>query len=149
LQATDDQGDARLTTSPVRDEAGPRARRAPGAPMRGVYLVLGWMFVALGFIGAFLPLLPTTPFVILAAGCFASSSPRLESWLLDHKRFGPTLREWRLRGAIPRKAKMMSLAGTSLGFALFVIGTKPSLPLAAAAALLMLVGLVYVFSRPS
>lgn len=117
--------------------------------MRGVYLVLGWIFVALGFIGAFLPLLPTTPFLILAAGCFASSSPRLESWLLDHKRFGPTLREWRLRGAIPRKAKMMSLAGTSLGFALFLIGTKPSLPLAAAAALLMLFGVAYVFSRPS
>lgn len=82
---------------------------------RAVYLAVGLLFVALGFIGAFLPVLPTTPFLILAAACFARSSRRLESWLLDHRRFGPTLRGWRESGAIPRKAKMMSLAGTSIG----------------------------------
>ena len=91
----------------------------PGAAvLRGVYLVAGLLFVALGFIGAFLPVLPTTPFLILAAACFARSSRRLERRLLDHPRFGPMLLDWRRRGAIPRKAKMMSLAGTALGFLL-------------------------------
>lgn len=149
MQESDDERQGRPAPSVGRDGEKPIHRRVATASMRGVYLALGWLFVALGFIGAFLPLLPTTPFLIVAAACFASSSPRLETWLLDHQRFGHFLREWRLRGAIPRKAKMMSLAGTSLGFAMFIIGTKPSLPLAAAAALLMLVGLVYVFSRPS
>jgi hypothetical protein len=73
--------------------------------MRSVYLVLGFIFIALGFVGAFLPVLPTTPFLILATTCFARSSPRLESWLLSHPRFGPSLRAWRERGAIPLRAK--------------------------------------------
>lgn len=117
--------------------------------MRGVYLTLGLFFVALGFVGAFLPVLPTTPFLILAAACFARSSRRLERWLLEHPRFGPTLTDWRERGAIPRKAKTMSLAGTSLGFTLFWVGGDPGPALTAAVGLLMLVGLAYVFSRPS
>lgn len=121
-----------------------------GAPaLRGVYLAAGLLFVALGFIGAFLPVLPTTPFLILAAACFARSSRRLETWLLDHPRFGPTLRAWRERGAIPRKAKMMSLAGTTAGFVLFWLGSHPGPLLASAVAALMLAGLAYVFTRPS
>ncbi|MGP2493318.1 MULTISPECIES: DUF454 family protein [Phyllobacteriaceae] len=117
--------------------------------MRGLYLVLGLLLVALGFVGAFLPVLPTTPFLILAAACFARSSRRLETWLLDHRRFGPILRDWRRRGAIPRKAKLMSLAGTSVGFALFWLGSDPGPLLAVAVAMLMLGGLAYVFTRPS
>ncbi|SMH26352.1 hypothetical protein SAMN02982922_0179 [Mesorhizobium australicum] len=117
--------------------------------LRAVYLTTGLLFVALGFIGAFLPVLPTTPFLILAAACFARSSRRLESWLLDHPRFGPTLRDWRERGAIPRKAKMMSLAGTSIGFVLFWFGSHPGPLLMAAVVGLMLGGLAYVFTRPS
>ena len=54
---------------------------------RWVYLACGLVFTALGIVGAFLPLMPTTIFLILAAGCFARSSPRLEAWLLDHAQF--------------------------------------------------------------
>ncbi len=118
-------------------------------PLRALYLGLGLFFVVLGFIGALLPVLPTTPFLILAAACFARSSERLETWLLSHPRFGLTLREWRSRGAIPWRGKLLSLVGTTAGFAVFWLGSKPGPMLARVVGLLMLVGLVYVFSRPS
>jgi uncharacterized protein len=86
---------------------------------RPLFLVLGLLFTALGIIGAVLPLMPTTVFLILAAGCFARSSPRLEAWLMNHPRFGPTLRAWRENGAIPRKAKVFACLGMGVGLALF------------------------------
>ena len=117
--------------------------------MRSVYLVLGLLFIALGFIGAFLPVLPTTPFLILATACFARSSPRLENWLLSHPRFGPSLRAWRERGAIPARAKLLAVAGIITGFLLFYFGSAPGPILMASVGAFMLVGLVYVLTRPS
>ena len=67
---------------------------------RHFYLVAGWLSLGLGAIGAVLPLLPTVPFVILAAFCFARSSPRLEAWLVGHPVFGPHIAAWRDYGAI-------------------------------------------------
>ena len=72
-----------------------RLRRAFGEGQRVGFLALGGLMLALGIIGAFLPVMPTTIFLILAAWCFGRSSPRLESWMLDHQRFGPALRQWR------------------------------------------------------
>lgn len=112
------------------------------------FLALGYLMVALGFAGAFLPVLPTTPFLILAAGCFARSSPRLENWLLHHPRFGTPLRNWRERGAISRKAKVLSCAGMAVGYSVFWLTTSPGLPLAALVAALMMVGAAFVLSRP-
>ena len=117
--------------------------------MRQVYLVLGLALVAIGFIGAFLPVLPTTPFLILAAACFARSSERLEAWLLDHPRFGPLLRAWRERGAIPRRAKVMAVAGSAFGFAMFHHASPPGLLPRLAVAAVMLFGVGYVLTRPS
>lgn len=134
-----------LAQTPPRHEG--RARPARWA--RGIYLVIGLFFVGLGAVGAFLPVLPTTPFMIVAAACFARSSTRLENWLLQHKRFGPLLIEWRQRGAIPPRAKLASLIGTIIGFVVFWICSSPGPLLASAVAALMLFGLVYVFSRPS
>lgn len=125
----------------------PEIRASP--VVRGLYLAAGLFCVALGFIGIFLPVLPTTPFLILAVACFARSSQRLESWMLDHPRFGPLLRDWRRRGAIPRRAKMMAFVGILAGYVLFWLGSDPGPLLAAAVAAFMLAGLAYVLTRPS
>jgi uncharacterized membrane protein YbaN (DUF454 family) len=73
-----------------------------------VLFVLGWVLLAAGAAGIFLPLVPGTLFLILAAACFARSSPRFEAWLLTHPRFGPPVRKWRERGAIPRAIKVIA-----------------------------------------
>ncbi|MGX1097111.1 YbaN family protein [Amorphus sp. MBR-141] len=116
--------------------------------MRLVYLILGWLFVALAFAGVVLPVLPTTPFLIVAVGCFARSSPRLEAWLLAHPRFGPVLRDWRSHGAIPLRAKLFAYSGMTAGYVFFWVMVRPGWPLAAAVAALMAGGAAYVATRP-
>lgn len=68
-----------------------------------ILISLGWLSVALGTLGAFLPLLPTVPFMLLAGWCFARSSERFHGWLLSHKQFGPILRDWEENGSLSRK----------------------------------------------
>ncbi len=122
--------------------------RSDNIVIRVLFLALGGMFVLLGFVGAFLPVVPTVPFLILAAGCFARSSERLENWLLSHRHFGPLLSDWRERGAIPRRAKLLALAGSGAGFVLFVWGRAPGWPLGLAVGAVIAGAMLYVFSRP-
>ena len=91
---------------------------------RPVYLLFGILFVALGAIGAALPIVPTVPFLIVAAFCFARSSPALERKLLEHPVYGRSLRDWRERGAIGHKAKLLAIGGMTAGvlFTAFTIG---------------------------
>jgi uncharacterized protein len=77
--------------------------------VRAVYLILGIASVALGAIGLFLPILPTVPFMLLAAFLFARSNPAWERRILEHPRFGPPIRAWRERGAIGRGGKVAAL----------------------------------------
>jgi uncharacterized membrane protein YbaN (DUF454 family) len=76
---------------------------------RIVLILVGLTALALGALGIFLPLLPTTPFVLVAAIAFANSSERLHQWLLDHDIFGPLIENWRRYGAISRPTKILSL----------------------------------------
>jgi len=76
--------------------------------MRILYLSIGWLSLALGIVGIFLPLLPTTPFLLLAAVCFSKASPRLHHWLLTHPRLGPGIIAWQTRRVIPLKAKLLA-----------------------------------------
>jgi uncharacterized membrane protein YbaN (DUF454 family) len=71
---------------------------------------LGLVFLLLGGIGVALPLLPTTPFVLLAAACFARSSPRMHRWLINSELFGPMLINWESNRCVSYKVKALSLS---------------------------------------
>jgi uncharacterized protein len=116
---------------------------------RALFLIFGIAFTALGIVGAFLPLLPTTIFLILAAGCFARSSPRMEAWILDHPQFGPLVRNWRAYGVIPPRAKALACGGMALGFAGFWFGAHPRLWLSLVVAAVLAACAAFVLTRPS
>jgi hypothetical protein len=86
-------------------------------------MALGWFFVILGAIGAVLPLLPTTPFLILALGCFAESSPRFHAMLINHKWFGPPLKQWEKTKTIRHKVKkkVMVLIIATFGISIAIL----------------------------
>ena len=77
--------------------------------LRKLLILLGSVCVGLGILGIFLPVLPTTPFLLVALGCYARSSQRLETWLLNHRLFGKYLRAFKVSRAIPLKAKIVSI----------------------------------------
>ena len=78
--------------------------------MKTVCIILGTVSLTLGIIGIFLPLLPTTPFLLLTAALYFRGSPRLYQWLLNHKCLGPYIRSFRENKAIPLRAKIISIS---------------------------------------
>jgi len=115
---------------------------------RIVYLLIGCVFVGLGFIGAFLPLLPTVPFLLLALWCFARSSQRFHDWLYHHPRFGPPLREWDQHGVIPVRAKILSTAMMAVSMAILLAVTDLSAWAYGGIAAVLLCVSLYILSRP-
>jgi len=79
------------------------------SPVRLAWFVFGMTCVGLGAVGVVLPLLPTTPFLLLAAYAFARSSERWHRWLMEHKLFGPMINDWNRYGAIDRQTKIVSI----------------------------------------
>lgn len=118
-------------------------------PRRWALFFLGWLFTGLGMIGVFLPLLPTTPFLLLALWCFARSSRRFHSWLLNHSRFGPLLRDWEQHRVIPLRAKLVAV--TSMGAAMvWMVGWSAApWPAIVGMGVVCAFGAWYVLSRPS
>lgn len=116
---------------------------------KSIYLLCGILLTSLGVVGAFLPVMPTTVFLIGALYCFTRSSPKLERWLITHPRFGPGLVAWRRYGAISKKAKCIACCSMLLSFV--VLCVFASLPLLAlfGIAVFMFVGAYFVLSRPN
>lgn len=90
------------------------------------WVVVGLVSLALGILGIALPLLPTTPFLLLSAFCFARSSERLHRWLIDHHIFGPIIENWRTHRAIPRAAKIAATCLCIAGVVTSVLLNMPS-----------------------
>ena len=86
-----------------------------------LWAALGCCALALGALGLFLPILPTTPFVIVAAFAFGKGSPRLRHWLVSHRAFGPAIHDWEAHGAIARKYKVIACAVMALTFAVSAV----------------------------
>jgi hypothetical protein len=113
---------------------------------RTFYLIAGFVSLGLAAIGAVLPVMPTTVFVILAAFFFARSSPALEARLLDHPVFGPHIRLWRERGAISRKGKRAAAAAFAVSIVIALIFAPLPWSLAPIAAALIVGG--WIWTRP-
>lgn len=115
-----------MTTPPDRPLNRP-LERPPNRALwqRAAWAAAGCLALALGVAGIFLPLLPTTPFVLLAAFCFSRGSTRIERWLLAHPRFGPMVQDWRANRAVPRRAKQLASLMMAFGSA-WAAWTLPS-----------------------
>lgn len=100
---------------------------------RRLYLAAGWVSVGLGTAGIFLPILPTVPFMILAAFCFARSSPALEARLMNHPRYGAHLTAWREKGVVGRRAKWSATAAFIASALIGALTLPPPWPLLPAA----------------
>lgn len=121
----------------------------PSPTVRALLWTAGSVALLLGVIGIVVPGLPTTPFVLLAAACYARASPRFYSWLAHNRTFGPIIREWRLHHSIPRRIKRVAIATMTLtiGVSIWQLGHLPWLQLTIAA--IGLVGIVWVARIPT
>lgn len=116
-------------------------------PIRALWIVVGVLATGVGAAGIFIPLLPTTPFLLVAAFAFARGSSRLHRWLLAHPRLGRVILDWQRHGSIARPVKLLALATmalsvtatAALGFALWIVASQ-ALALAAAA--------LFIVTRP-
>lgn len=112
-------------------------------------MAAAWLCVAIGLVGAVLPVLPTTPFLLLALWAFARSSPRFHFWLLNHRIFGPSLAAWESHRVIPVRAKVLAVTGMTFGMVyVTVLSAAPWYAVAAMSAVIAY-GAWFVLSKPS
>ncbi len=115
--------------------------------MRVLWLIGGGTALACGAVGVVLPLVPTVPFLLLAAFCFARSSDTLHDWLVTHPTFGPPIEDWRSGGAIRPRAKRLATVSIAAAFLLSILmGVRPTILLIQA--LVLSAVLVFIWTRP-
>lgn len=116
--------------------------------MRWLWAGAGGLCVVLGAIGIVLPLLPTVPFLLLAAFCFARSSERLHNWLINHDKFGPPIEDWSRHGAISLRAKRLATLSVGAVYLISIVaGLRPALLIIQGVTLSCV--MLFIWTRPS
>ena len=116
---------------------------------RILFLGLGWLFFGLGVVGAFLPVMPTTIFMIMALWAFANSSKQLHKWLYTHPLFGRSLQRWDQHRVIPVHAKIAAIGGMTISLVYVTIYSGAPTLAVFASVIFIGMGAVYVLSKPS
>ncbi len=117
--------------------------------MKYFYLILGWLFFVIGVIGAFLPVLPTTIFMILALWAFSKSSEKFHHWLYTHHLFGPSLQKWQQYKVIPVKAKIIAVIMISFSMTYLYFNPVITIWFTVLIEIVMLIVIIYILSKPS
>lgn len=112
-------------------------------------VLAGSAFVAIGVAGIFLPVLPTTPFLLLAAACYARASRRFYNWLLNNRLFGPTILEWQQHRSIPYRTKLFAIALMAVTLTTSIVFFVHDVRLQVVLALLGMALAVYMYRIPS
>jgi uncharacterized membrane protein YbaN (DUF454 family) len=115
--------------------------------MKIFLIISGIVSLILGIVGILLPLLPTTPFLLLSAFCFAQSSEKLHDWLLRHPYFGPAIIDWRENGSISKRNKTYAIVTILITFLLSVIFKVPLVVILIQMTVLSIVSL-FILTRP-
>ena len=114
-----------------------------------LWTTLGTISLTFGILGIFLPLLPTTPFILITAFCYTKGSPKLYAWLVNHKIIGSYLRNWEKNGSIAIKAKMMAILIIVLGNWYSIVYIIPYLIVKIIVLIIGIVASIYILTRPT
>jgi len=117
--------------------------------MRILYFSLGWLFFFTGAVGVVLPVLPTTPFMLLALWAFSKSSQRLHNWLYHHKLFGPPIQQWCKHRVIPLQAKVIALIFMSVAMVYLLFFATHHYAFSVLASALIIYGAFFILTKPS
>jgi uncharacterized protein len=117
--------------------------------IRWIWILLGSIFVVAGFVGLFLPIVPTVPFLLMALYCFSKGSKKLHHWLLNHPKFGPLIRAWNEHGVIRPRSKVLATLTIliSFSFPVFFLPLHPTVRVVSALGCMAL--LAFILSRKS
>ena len=124
-----------------------KVKEAKNPLLRFLWVGLGCLFVGLGAIGAVVPGMPTTVFLVLAAACFIRSSQRLYDWLISNKTFGPYLKDYREGKGIPRRAKVLALSMIVIFVSFAVFYAIEATQIKVLVGLIGLIGFLFVFFK--
>ena len=124
-----------------------QVKEAKNPLTRWLWVCLGCLFVGLGAIGAVIPGMPTTVFLVLAAGCFIRSSQRLYDWLISNKTFGPYLKDYREGKGIPLPAKVLALSLIAVFVSFAVFYAIEATQIKILVGLIGLIGFLFVFFK--
>jgi uncharacterized membrane protein YbaN (DUF454 family) len=116
------------------------------SPARWIWLAVAYACLAVGLVGVVVPVLPTTPFVLLAAFAADRGSPRLHAWLMRHRVFGGVIRDWRASGAVARRPKVVATCAMAASVAVMAVTAPPALALAATVVIVAVA--VWLWMRP-